>query len=121
MPFRGWAMKIESFSFGMIRIDGREYRFDLKLIGDRLIPNWFRANGHLVEPEDIADILESDVDTCIIGTGAYGLMRVSDKVKSDFKSRNIPLVIEKTEEACRRYNQLKKTYKNVAAALHLTC
>jgi len=47
-------------------------------------------------------------------------MEVPKQVKEEIEKRNIKLIVEKTKEACKIYNQLYKKHK-VVAALHLTC
>ena len=114
-------MKIESYSFGSIEIDGKVYRSDLKLIGERVVPDWWRGQGHLVELEDVDDLLKADAEICIFGTGAYGVMRVSKRVKSEFENRGIKVLIEKTKSACNTYNRLLQEGKKLVAGFHLTC
>ena len=114
-------MKIQSYHFGHIEIDGKAYRNDVKLVGDKVVPDWWRSRGHLVEPKDVKDLLDADAEVCIFGTGAYGAMRVSSAVKSAFKGRGVKVVLEKTESACDTYNRLTKEGKKVVAGFHLSC
>jgi len=112
---------IESYRFGYIEIDGKDYRNDVKLIGERVVPDWWRAQGHLVETKDVQDLLNADAEICVFGTGAYGSMRVSETAKSALQGRSIEVLIEKTESACNTYNRLLKAGKKVVAGLHLSC
>lgn len=114
-------MKIQSYRFGHIEIDGKVYRDDVKLVGERVVPDWWRSSGHFVELNDVGDLLYADADVCIFGTGAYGAMLVSEAVKSAFESRGIEVLIEKTESACSTYNRLSKEGKKVVAGFHLSC
>lgn len=114
-------MEIESYRFGAIEIDGKVYRDDVKLVGDRVVPGWWRSRGHLVEPKDVKDLLSADAAVCIFGTGAYGAMRVAEAVKSAFESRGIEVLEERTESACNTYNRLIKEGMKVAAGFHLSC
>jgi hypothetical protein len=112
---------IQSYRFGHIKIDGKAYRNDVKLIGGKVIPEWWRSRGHLVELKDVQDLLKTDPEICIFGTGAYGSMRVSESVRSAFRDRGIEVVMEQTEQACHTYNRLLETGRKVVAGLHLTC
>ena len=47
-------------------------------------------------------------------------MKVEDEVKQQARSRGIELIIEKTEEAVRKFNELY-TKKKTIGAFHLTC
>jgi len=114
-------MEIQSYRFGAIEIDGKVYKDDVKLVGDRVIAGWWRSRGHLVEPKDVKDLLGADASVCIFGTGAYGAMRVSDAVKSAFEGCGVKVLVEKTESACYTYNRFIKEGKKVVAGLHLSC
>lgn len=111
---------IEHYSFGRIVIDGKEYTKDLIIYPDKIRANWWRKEGHKLHIEDIKEVLEYKPEILIVGTGYSGFMEVSKQVKEEIEKRNIKLIVEKTKEACKIYNQLYKKHK-VVAALHLTC
>lgn len=111
---------INSYSFGVIEIDGRRYRSDVIIYPDRIDDSWWRQEGHNLVLEDIMSILDYNPDILVVGTGCYGAMRVSSEVREDMKSRGIRLVAEKTGDAVRTFNELSANNK-VVAALHLTC
>ncbi len=113
-------MKIESYSFGSILIDGETYTSDLLIFPGKIDTSWWRKRSHKVELEDIPELLQAEMDVIIFGTGAYGLMKIDKKVIRHFADRNIELIIEKTGEAVNIYNEIAKS-KKVIAALHLTC
>jgi hypothetical protein len=114
-------MEIQSYRFGHIQIDGKAYHNDVKLLANRVVPDWWRSKGHHVGPEDVQDLLSSDAEVCIFGTGAYGALRVSEAVTSAFKKGGVRVLIEKTESACHSYNRLAKEGKKVVAGFHLSC
>ena len=114
-------MEIEAYRFGTIEIDGKVYRDDVKLVGDRVVPSWWRSRGHLVEPKDVKDLLSTDATVCVFGTGAYGAMRVSEAVRSAFEDRGVTVLMERTESACDTYNRLTKEGKKVVGGFHLSC
>ena len=111
---------IESYSFGSIVIDGEQYTSDLKIIAGRVIPNWWRKDGHSLLEADAADILAAKPAVLIIGTGAYGVLKVPNPFKNLLESHGIELIAAPTEQAVERYNELSEI-KNVAAGFHLTC
>ena len=112
---------IQSYRFGRIQIHGQLYRDDVKLFGPRVVPDWWRAKGHLVQIDDVQDLLKAKPEVCVFGTGASGMMRVSDTVRSEMEKRGIRVVIEPTESACHTYNRLLEEGKSVVAGFHLTC
>jgi hypothetical protein len=113
-------MKIESYSFGSILIDGESYTSDLIIFPGKVKASWWRKRSHKVELEDIPDLMEAEVDVIIFGTGAYGLMKIKKKVIEHFDNKNIKLIIEQTGKAVDIYNEISEN-KKVIAALHLTC
>jgi hypothetical protein len=112
---------IESYSFGNMKVIGENHRNDLKIIDDQIVGNWWRREGHALYAEDIDDILYSAVEMLVVGTGAYGSMRVTDEAAKALDGRGIKLVAVPTEEAVSIFNSLQSQGKRVAGAFHLTC
>jgi len=117
---RGKNKMIESYSFGQIIIDGKKYNSDLIIYKDHINSNWWRKEGHNLYIEDVQEILNEKPEIIIVGTGCYGLMKISTDLIKYLESIGIDLVIKKTKDACNEYNKLYKD-KKVVAALHLTC
>ncbi len=112
-------MRIEHYDFGTITIDGVTYQSDLKIIGGKVFPKWWRKTGHNLEVSDIADIFSARPSTLIIGTGYSGLMTVSKDVVDECQRRGIELIALPTSKACEEFNRRAST--EVAFAAHLTC
>ena len=112
---------IESYHFGRITIDGQTYRSDVILYPDRVDSQWWRKEGHKLQLADIQPLLEARPRWLVIGTGAYGLMKVTPEVIEAAEAAGIQLVSERTKRACERYNALCQQSEDVIAALHLTC
>lgn len=113
-------MKIESYSFGSIMIDGESFTNDLIIFPGKIDASWWRKRSHKVELEDIPKLLEAEANVIIFGTGAYGLMKIDKKVITHFADKNIEVIIEKTGKAVNTYNEISEN-KKVIVALHLTC
>ncbi|MEN3190684.1 MAG: MTH938/NDUFAF3 family protein [Atribacterota bacterium] len=111
---------IESYSFGQIIIDGKKYNSDLIIYKNDINSNWWRKEGHNLYIEDVQDIINKKPEVIIVGTGYYGLMKVSTELIKYLESKGIELIIKKTKDACDEYNKLYKD-KKVVAAFHLTC
>lgn len=111
---------IESYSFGSISINGESYTNDIIILPDRVRGSWWRKEGHRLHPEDIEEVLDMEPEVLVVGTGAYGRMKIPKKTREEIRSKGIELIAEKTEEACEVYNDLAGS-KEVVAALHLTC
>jgi hypothetical protein len=111
---------IDSYSFGKIVIDGREYTHNVIIYPDRIDSTWWRKEVHNLIKEDLLDVFEHAPDTLIVGTGADGKMRVPVETTDYIKTQGIELIVKATEDACNVYNDLMGK-KKVVAALHLTC
>lgn len=114
-------MMIGSYRFGRVVVDGAEYTGDLIVFPDRVESGWWRVEGHRLRVEDLKDVLVFEPEVLVVGTGAFGLMKVTDEVEKALAERGIQLVARKTADACNVYNELVREGKRVVAALHLTC
>jgi len=112
-------MIIEEYEFGRMKIDGKVYKKDLIILQDKIIDNWIREEGHFLQTQDLFEIFQSKLDILIIGTGAYGLMKVSDDLIKKLNNMKIDYFIVNTNEAVRKFNDIKDRIK--VGAFHLTC
>ena len=115
-------MHIDSYSFGNIQIDGRDYARDVILLGDDVIGPWWReAGGHVYAASDFAELLAAAPDVVVLGIGYFGRVKVLDETLAAFAEVGTEVIVERTGAAVERYNDLVSGGRNVAAALHLTC
>jgi len=112
-------LRIEGYRFGEIIIDGEKYTHDVIIFPER-VTSWWRKTGHAVEVADIGAVMAARPEMLIIGTGAYGAVRVSPEVETFLSSRGVKLIAAPTAEACDQYNRLREKHRLVAA-VHLTC
>jgi hypothetical protein len=61
---------IEEYRFGRIVIDGDVQTRDVILLPDRIVRNWWRADGHKLVMSDLDDVLEELPEHLLVGTGA---------------------------------------------------
>lgn len=113
-------MKITDYSFGHITIDGKTYAKDVIIYPDHVHSPWWRKEGHLLQTEDLSDIVKAKLPVLIVGTGYYGAMNVPNQILDYLKSNSIEVIVEKTREAVNRYNEYAAA-RPVVAAFHLTC
>lgn len=114
--------KIDTYSFGKMVIEGKPYTSDLVIFPDRIDSSWWRKQGHLLQREDLSEILAEKPDILIIGTGAAGVMKVPAGLREEIRGQNIELHVERTGKAADTYNRLAgMENKRVFAAFHLTC
>ena len=116
-------MRIESFMFGCIRIDGVTYEHDVvidrgeirgrKKKGSKPFRDAF---GHT--PLSVEEKIPWKCRRLVIGTGANGALPVMDEVKREAERRNVELLSLPTPKAIEA---LKKKAKDTNAVLHVTC
>ena len=112
---------IEGHSFGSMTISGKRYTSDLKIINGQVFPDWWRKTGHSVAIDEVTDILNAKPDYLIIGSGKFGLMKVSDRLRRCCEECGIQLIIKPSKAAVKIYNKMHADGKNVAGAFHITC
>jgi hypothetical protein len=114
---------IESYDFGLIVIKGRKYTSDVIVFAEQVIAGWWRKEGHRIYVEDLKEILghEPRLEVLVVGTGYYGIVKISPEVEKILKSEGVKLVAQPTKEACQAFNKLLKSNRRVAGAFHLTC
>lgn len=111
---------IDAYRFGRIEINGHVYHQDVIILPDRVLPNWWRVEGHTLNYEDLQQALGCNPSVLIVGLGSYGRMHVPEVTRAEIEKAGIELIALPTGEACVRYNQLREE-EHVVAALHLTC
>ena len=113
-------MRIQEYDFGRIVVDGRTYTSDLLLLPARVVPGWWRREGHRLALEDLTELLGEAPRVLIVGTGRYGRMVVPEETRRALEERSVQLEVHDTAAAVRSYNA-RAGEAGVAAALHLTC
>ena len=117
-------MPVEFYDFGRIKIDGEFYERDVVIFPDHIFSPWVKRTSHFVDAEElnsIPDLLKSKPEIIIIGTGYDGVTKVDKSAEEFLKSKNIELIIQKTTEAVKTFNEAIKNKKIAVALLHLTC
>ena len=113
-------MKIDSYSFGSLVVDGKMYTSDVIIYPGRVDPSWWRKEGHLLQIADLADALNAKPQILIVGTGYSGMMVVSKETEYRIRSRGIDIYVATTGKAVELFNTMQGK-KTMIAALHLTC
>ena len=111
---------INSFQFGKIVIDGKEYTNDVMIFPDGKVEKWWRKEGHLVALDDLTLLLRDSLKVLIIGSGTARMLSCPPNLIAHLADKGIKVVYEGTEQAVEKYNQQEKDTKT-AAVLHITC
>jgi hypothetical protein len=111
--------ELSDYSFGSLRVDGEEHTRDLIVLPERVVPGWWRREGHSLAIEDLEDVLGELPERLILGCGAHGRLEPPAAVLEELRARGVEVEAMPTAEAVRRYGELDP--ERTAAALHLTC
>jgi hypothetical protein len=111
--------RLAGYRFGRLLVEGDEETNDVIVLPDRVVRNWWRADGHSLVLPDLDEVLEELPERLIVGTGAYGRMHPDPHALEELRERGVEVEALPTDEAVRRYEELDP--RRTAAALHLTC
>jgi len=111
--------RIEGYRFGHLVVDGEEQTGDVIVLPERVLTNWWRADGHRLVLADLEDVIDELPERLIVGTGVYGQMSPDPETLDRLRQRGVEVEALPTDEAVRRYGELDP--RRTAAALHLTC
>ena len=81
--------RIQDYRFGHVTVEGRELTRDVIVLPDRVVENWWRANGHELVWEDLEDVIDELPPRLVVGMGADRRMRPDPEALS----RPIALVV----------------------------
>ncbi len=114
-------MKVESFSFGSVKIDGILYEKDIIIDNNKiskreksLSKRYRNEYGHT--PLSVKENIPWKCKTLIIGTGHDGSLPVMDKVKEKAEELGVKLMLMRTSDAVNHLNDRSTNF-----VLHLTC
>lgn len=113
---------IEEFGFGMISVDGYAYAKDLIILPERVVEDWRREKGHLVQLKDLEQhIKDVSLDVLVVGTGKFGFLKINHDVHLYAHENKIELFYDTSDNAVDKYNSCVQSGRTVVGAFHLTC
>ena len=117
---------IDSTQFGEIVINGKKYHQVLILDNEVKERDTDKLKelfdtSHVIGDWEILEILKGNPDIVIVGTGQNGAMEVNEDFSNEVQKKGIELIIEKTPEAIKIYNERIKKRKRINALIHTTC
>ena len=126
--FRDPEGPIEAFEWGQFQIkgeihsaEGKGVGKDIFMLGEAVKP-WSARKGHKLKPSMVDCALEAGIDVLVIGNGVNGALKVPEKTRKKIHSAGIEtLIVEKTPEACRIYNERVRQGEHTALLAHGTC
>jgi hypothetical protein len=112
---------INDYKFGSIIINNQEYRHDVLVSWQEDVSDWTRKESHNISLPDIKKALAKKPDLIVVGTGESGVAQLQEKTRKEILNKGIKLVLDKTPEAIKAFNILKKKDLRVVGLFHLTC
>lgn len=119
-------VKINSMSFGVIKIDGKNYRVrDVVIFPDgavrrRRLGRWL-ASHHRYGTEDVTDLVVSGIDTVVIGTGVFSGVKLSNGIWDYAKAERCEIIELPSPHAIHEFNEQRNHGKRVGALIHVLC
>jgi hypothetical protein len=111
--------ELTDYSFGSLTVDGEQHSKDLIVLPHRVVPDWWRREGHSLAMEDFEEVIDELPDRLILGCGAHARLEPPPAVLDELRARGVEVETMPTVDAVRRYGELDP--ERTAAALHLTC
>jgi hypothetical protein len=110
---------LENYRFGSIVVDGVEHRRDLIVTPSRVLPDWWRKEGHSLAIEDLDEVIDELPERLVLGCGADGRLKPDPAVIEALRRRGVEVEALPPAEAVERYRELDPD--RTAGAFHLTC
>jgi|SRR3989344_3748372 len=107
---------IQEYKLGAFIVSGRQFIGSIKIIDDKV--RYWERETLVLDVKDIEELLRAQPEFIVIGTGAGGLLKVSDAVRSAINNKGITMITAKTQEAIKRFNEFKEKNKKVAGIFH---
>ena len=116
--------EISNISWGRVEVDDT-YRYkDAKLFpGGSREWDWNETGTkHIpgIQPDDVQELIDHNAEVIVLSKGINQRLRVSEETKKYLNRKAIPYHILQTEEAVKKYNELRKE-KPSGALIHSTC
>jgi hypothetical protein len=111
--------ELSDYTFGSLTVDGERHTRDLIVLPGRVVPDWWRREGHSLALEDLDQVIDELPERLILGCGAHGRLEPPQAGLDELRARGVEVEAVPTAEAVRRYGELNP--ERTAAALHLTC
>ncbi len=113
---------IDACSFGKMVINHRTYTSDLIIYPDgRVVDSWWREKGHRLSSSDISQLILSEPEVIVAGTGISGMMKPETGLENLLNQKGIQFHSGPNHEAVELYMKLSSKKKKIGACFHLTC
>ena len=117
--------KIDELIFGSIVVDGKKYRRDILILAGGTVKErkggFLMFGSHEIKKRELEELSQGQPETIIVGTGTSGAAHVAPEAGSWAKGKNLSLLVQLSNDAVAKVNELTEQKKKVAALIHITC
>lgn len=117
--------KIDSFNFGFIVVDEKQYAHDVIILPDGTVKERSSGKGrlgsHTISRSEIETLIKDIPDVVLIGTGFQGMARLAHDAEFIKTEPGLDIVVEPSPQVVKKFNQHVEDGEKVAALIHVTC
>jgi hypothetical protein len=117
--------KIDSFNFGFIVVDDKQYSHDVVILPDGTVkernPGKGRLGSHSIARSEVEALTRVQPDVILIGTGVHGMARLAHDAEFYLNEPDLNLTLLPSPQVVKKYNQHIDNGEKVAALIHVTC
>lgn len=117
--------KINSFNFGFIVVDDKQYSQDIIILPDGTVkernPGKGRLGSHTISNSEIEELIKEHADAILIGTGVQGMARLARDAEHYMMEPDLNITMLPSSQIVKKYNQHIDDGEKVSALIHVTC
>jgi hypothetical protein len=117
--------KIDSFNFGFIVVDDKQYTYDVVILPDGTVkernPGKGRLGSHSIARSEIEALTREQPDVILVGTGVQGMARLAHDAEFLLTKPDLNLTLLPSPQIVKKYNHHVDDGDKVAALIHVTC
>jgi hypothetical protein len=117
--------KINSFNFGFIMVDEKQFVHDIIILPDGTVKERSSGKGrlgsHTISRSELETLIKEGPDVILIGTGFQGMARLARDAKLYQMEPQLDITVEPSPEVVKKFNWHIENGEKVAALIHVTC
>ncbi|MFO7932555.1 MAG: MTH938/NDUFAF3 family protein [Bacteroidales bacterium] len=117
--------EINHTAFGSITVEKHKYGHDVYIRADgevkkrkKKLSKRIYGTSHTISLEEIKYIFDKNTEGMVIGTGQYGVARLSDEAAEFLEKKHCRVILEPTPRAIKQWNQAEGKWIGL---FHITC
>lgn len=116
---------INDTSFGSIAVEGERYEHDIIITLEgqvkkrrKKLSKSIYGTSHTISLPEIEYVYQADADGILIGSGQYGMVRLSEEASEFLERKGCSVLLKKTGEAIKVWNGAEGRWIGL---FHITC